>query len=271
VYNQAIPDSSGNFAMQYPGENIKTSSILKKLAYIVAISVVVFITTIFIFGNRAHLQTEPQLGSPQPSFEKPFAKLPSPAKSNLTNSVGEAIAKEIIEQNPEGPGTDLDSQTNYIKSRNPEELIEQTLAEALAKFEPADLRPSLKDSDIIISNKTSREDQLAYIEKYNQINSSVALGVSITEEDFKRGNLAQMVSVFENLENQLLQTPVPRPLADFHKEAIELAAFQKNLTLLIADYNNDPAQAILALNETRTAEQEIQGLQKSMQIYFDNL
>ncbi len=169
---------------------------------------------------------------------------------NLTEDLAQNLAREMVAQNPEGPGTS-DSGFSLVV---PEDL--QSVASQIALASPAleietekDALIPLSEKDASVVSNYSAEDIAAYTKAVNIIIND---GLTPAQVEAMIRDLPQaeaMNTLGLTLESAILQlkkVSVPKPLADFHRSFIQVLAYQKR-GLDLANNPDDPLRASMVL------------------------
>jgi hypothetical protein len=178
----------------------------------------------------------------------------APASSSSTVNLSEVIAKKIASEiaaaNPNGSITV--SGKNYVNVPKPEELTNDLLTEAQKNFDPNSLVPTIKDSDIKISEDNSKEALVNYFTAFNTIilsngkklpSNLISSAANIQSSDFLK-----IVDVYNSTIKDFYNLTVPRAALNIDKKEIELLTTEKNIYQNLANLNQDPLTANLSLN-----------------------
>jgi hypothetical protein len=215
---------------------------------------------IFIFGGKENLVTEvPTITQPNLVEAVPADQAPSITEAkNVTESLAKEIAKKIIEKNPNGP-TLVDSK-NQIASINPDELVNQVIADAIKNFRPEALRPAISRADIRIGDNNSIEALNAYYISYKTAINSNLSTLSLNQDSPEQTDFTALVAGFNKAFTDLKTIVVPESLVALHLKELILLGTQKNIWLLIKNYQADPVQAMLAMQYGDVLMNEVLGI-----------
>lgn len=208
-----------------------------------------------IIGNE-NLNTQPLRGNPD----------------NLTEMLAKIIAGKILEENKDGL---IKTGTGEPKLLMPnEQALLQELTVQLTNLNTGslNLNQPINESDLKISHDNSKEAQIKYLEdikkisetNFGKLNNKTA--IDLLKEASITGNtssLNNLVNVYKLIVNDYLHTEFPSSWLSFHKQVI--THFQNATTIyqVLADFQNDPIKAYLAIemvDQLITSAENIQGL-----------
>ena len=187
------------------------------------------------------------------------------ASKNLTDILTQKIEESIGKENTEGFKT-LNGQT-LISAPKPEQLVEELVAEAQKNFDPESLRPKISEADLKIITKNTKEDFTEYFLALGQIaitaNKKMPAGF-ITPENISLDDFKIITLIYEDYVKSLNGLAVPDKLTDIHKKQIELIVFRKNIYEKMANADQDPMTALLAVDELLKLDLEFATLKEDM-------
>jgi len=193
-------------------------------------------------------------------------------EENLTEEINRNIAKIIMENNPDGPQTvDGELQLNVP---DPEELAAQVLAEAATKFDPESLKPTIHDSDLIISQDNSKEALIQYFFEINKIVSDSAQEISSSVPNNSENDwlvfVYQLTDAYQESADKFYKLSVPESALEIHKKAIQLLGAKGVVFEKMKNYEGDPITAILALKYLDDLDIQFQNLQEETMEFVKN-
>lgn len=180
--------------------------------------------------------------TPITTSDESLSKISGKEKANLTENLASLVATSITTRNPAGPAD------GAFNAQDIEELAMEAVDSSLKERDPRIFTPFIADADIVIDPNADPE---TYQAATKAIASEVAIPgatLSLTEEFLALGKR------FATKAAQLRALPVPPRLAEQHKKAVQDAMRAEKILSAIADYENDPLYALVALRawkETR--------------------
>lgn len=193
----------------------------------------------------------------------------SDTSKNLTDLLTKKLEERIGEQNINGFQS-LDGKT-LINAPDPKKLTEELLSEAEKNFDANALRGIVEESRLKISEDISKESISKYFESFSQImiqaNKNAPASMSepekITISDF--GKIRDM---YEAAANNFYGLATPKSALTIHKKEIELLLTKKNIYATMANAEEDPMTAFLAVDELLKIEQEFDKLKADIGIFL---
>lgn len=180
------------------------------------------------------------------------------ASYNMTASVAESIAAELLEKNPNGPSL-FDGKSGVVAG-DPETLIDAALLTALESFDYQTFKPTVALSEITIQENPTP----ALYERYLRDSQSIIRGTygglsfdarNATPETLRRFESAALASVAK-----LKSLPVPAPLAPFHREEIILLSAEAKVFRALGASAEDPVAAVVALQALASIDEDFKTL-----------
>jgi hypothetical protein len=182
--------------------------------------------------------------------------------ANLSEVLAKKIATEMAAANPNG--TINVSGKNYVSAPKPENLANDLYAEAQKNFDPNSLRPVIKDSDIKISDDNSKDALTNYFVSFNEIiinnAKNIPQNILSSNSDPQTSDFAQITDIYKKGIADFYSLSVPSKILDIDKKEIELLTTEKNIYQALANMDQDPVTANLALNELPNIYQEFDNL-----------
>ena len=169
---------------------------------------------------------------------------------NLTNILTQKIEENIAKENTAGFRV-LDGET-LINAPKPEQMVEDLILEAQKNFNPESLRPKVNDADLKISENDNNESFIKYFESFNKILIEASENIPMTLFDENKMDISDFLEtkeVYEQTSNNFYDLTVPRPILNIHKKEIELLLTKKNIYEKMANADEDPMTAFLAVDE----------------------
>jgi hypothetical protein len=213
--------------------------------------------------------------SPSPTPNKPLVEAlilksatnqDESSGENLTELLAKEIGKVILESNPGGP-TILDNKTGLIVP-DPELIAEELLAKAAEEFSSENLKIEVSDDSIKIiddgSNKALKDYFLSFKEILEKNATSFSKNLTITPEENFTAFIQQLINMYQQSQRGLYEINVPRLLAPIHKKEISLLNAAEFALTKVQDYQNDPAQALLAIEYYEALDKEFANLKKEI-------
>ena len=191
------------------------------------------------------------------------------SSKNLTDILTQKIEESIGKENTEGFRT-LNGQT-LINAPKPEQLVEDLIAEAQKNFDPESLRPKISDASLKISEDNSREAFIKYFESFNKILLEASKNIPKTLFDENKMSISDFLKtkvVYEQATNSFYGLTAPRSLLDIHKKELELLLTKKNVFEKMANADQDPMTAFLAVDELLKIDLEFATLKADIEVWI---
>ena len=158
--------------------------------------------------------------------------------ANLTRNLASLIGKSIVDKNPEGPTGD------NLTVLGADGMANIALAESMKSFNPAYFSPEILQSELLIDNAQSAaayrtEAERIITEMETQTPPSINAPIASQMAEFAKRYKAQVAA--------LRALAVPPALVPEHMKALRIALGKERIFEAIADYENDPIYAMLAL------------------------
>ena len=188
---------------------------------------------------------------------------------NLTDILTQKIEESIGKENTEGFKT-LNGQT-LISAPKPEQLVEELIAEAQKNFDPESLRPKISDSSLKISEDNSREALIKYFASFNSILIEASKNIPKTLFDENKMSISDFLKtkiVYEETANSFYGLTAPRSILDIHKKELELLLTKKNIFEKMANADQDPMTAFLAVDELLKIDLEFATLKENIETWI---
>ena len=180
--------------------------------------------------------------APLPAEDTPIttpAKASTPdASTNLTQNLASLIGKSIVDKNPEGPAGD---NLNVVGA---DSMADQAVEESMSHFNPSFFSPEIPQSEITIDNSQTSTTYHAAAAKIIMDSESLPPPPAGDPVATKMKTLAKR---YEDEYSALRSLPVPQSLATEHIKALRIALGRERILEAVADYENDPIYAMLAL------------------------
>lgn len=187
---------------------------------------------------------------------------------NLTQGFAETITKELVNKNPSGP--ELIDGREWLNVPSPQKIAQNYIKEEVKKFKIEDLKPIIRDEDIRITHEKNIEVLLSYLQSFQKIQEALAQ-TSIDRQNFSIDDARRIENAYENIITALSSADVPEIFVPIHKTVLELFITQKNFLRLALNYENDPVQAMLAIQNTNFLQESIQENQKKFNQEIEKL
>lgn len=183
-------------------------------------------------GTEAALPDAAETGS------VPTQTAEASGSTNLTRSLASLIGKNIVNKNPEGPAGDS------LTVMGADALADSAITESLTRFNPAYFSPEISVSEMTVDNAQTTAEYRAAAEKIISDTESLPMPAAGTPVAEKMKTLAKR---YGDEAAALRALPVPQALATEHLKAIRIAEGRRRILEAVADYENDPIYAMLAL------------------------
>lgn len=191
--------------------------------------------------------------------------------ANLSEILAKKIANEVAAANPNGSITVGDK--TYVSAPKPEDLANDLFTEAQKNFDPKSLTPVINNSDLKISEDNNKGALANYFTSFNEIllsNSAKIPKDLVTSANFQTSDFVQVVNVYEATIKDFYNLIAPRTVLDIHKKEIELLTTEKNIYQTMANAEQDPLTASIAIKELPDLYQKYDKLRSDMNNFLKN-
>ena len=191
---------------------------------------------------------------------------------NLTELLAQKMEERIGEQNTSGFQT-LDGKT-LISAPDPKVLVEELIAEAEKNFDPEALRGKVDESRIKTSADISAESISRYFNSFSQImiDASKNMPKYINEpEKLTISDYGKIRDAYADAVNNFYNLVAPESVLVFHKTEIELLSTKKNVYGIIANAEEDPMTAFLAVDMLLIIDQEFDKLKEDITSFLQTI
>ncbi len=165
------------------------------------------------------------------------------ASVNLTQNLASLIGKSIVDKNPEGPVGD------NLTVMGADGMADAAINESLKQFNPAYFSPEIPQSELRIDDAQTAS---AYRAEASRI---ISMSDSLPPPPISDPVASQMKALAKRYgaeASALYALAVPRALVTEHMTAIQRAVGKERIFEAVADYENDPIYAMLALKLLET-------------------
>lgn len=178
-------------------------------------------------------------------------------QSNSTQKIAERISQNILTQDAKNP----------LSLPKPEKLVDDYLTEAIQDFDITNLRPPADTAKITVipeNGSTVLEDYFRGLTIIlNRLDVITLDSQNLTAADFKK-----IAGAYEAAGRQLYQLPTPKTVLDLHSRQISLMTAQRNIFNILANYQEDPAKALIAAQANLTLAEEFNDLKNKIQQFI---
>ncbi len=186
------------------------------------------------------------IGDPTPLSELRGASEPangtapstSDTGNNLTQNLASLIGKSIVDKNPEGPAGD------NLTVMGADGMADAAVEESMKHFNPAYFSPDVLRGELAVDDTQTAAAYRAAAAKIIADNESLPPPVAGTPVAEKMKTLAKR---YGDEADALRALAVPPALVAEHMNAIRIAEGRRRILEAVADYENDPIYAMLAL------------------------
>ena len=168
----------------------------------------------------------------------PIGTLTANSDTNLTRNLAALIGKNIVDKNPEGPAGD------NLTVMGADGMADIAVTESLKNFNPAYFSPEILQSELIID---STQTAAAYRAEAERIIAETEMQTPPPIGDLIASQMAEFARRYKTQGAALRALPVPSALTTEHMKAIRIALGKQRIFEAVADYENDPIYAMLAL------------------------
>ncbi len=183
--------------------------------------------------------------------------------ANLTTVIAQEIVQKIISKNP--PGS-LKKNGGGIAAVAPDALIEEVVAKRLSEFDPAQFTENISPSSLVVTAVNDDTAVAAYVAGLNAALKKhyARLPVGVIASGLAAEKFAAITATLDTVISDLYSLPVPPRAASFHAKQIGLFTAQKNIFAAIADMQNDPFKALLAVQALKGAQETMRALREEL-------
>ncbi len=158
--------------------------------------------------------------------------------ANLTQSLASLIGKNIVDRNPEGPAGE------NLTVMGADGMADAALAESMKRFNPAHFSPEISQGEIVIDEA---QTAAAYRAAAAKIAADAESAYMPAAGDPVAVKMAAYAKRYGTEATGLRDLPAPPSLITEHLRAIRIATGRERILEAVADYDNDPIYAMLAL------------------------
>ena len=160
------------------------------------------------------------------------------ASTNLTANLASLIGKNIVDKNPEGPVGD------NLTVMGADGMADAAIAESMKSFNTAYFFPEVTRTELTVDDA---QTAVAYRAAAASITGKTELEPPPPVDDPVASQMKTFAKRYEAEVASLRTLPVPSALLTEHMQAIRHALGKQRIFEAVADYENDPIYAMLAL------------------------
>jgi len=235
-------------------------SALKIIIWGAGIAVLGFIAVLISYGGSRSVTLQQTIDSAPTMIPEDILSF------NLTDALTDKLTEKIVEKNPAGP-LNPDGETTIVLPAQ-DELINQTLQEQLANFDPSSLRPIVSENSLTTAETSSDTDRIDYFLSLRKIIAKNMTTDSPITQFPQPTELLLISKKYKNTMAELSALKIPKDLIDIHIQSLELFGTQANAFELLAGYEEDPLKAMLAVEIQKSIAQEASELHEKMLSYI---
>jgi hypothetical protein len=168
----------------------------------------------------------------------PIGTLTANSDTNLTRNLAALIGKNIVDKNPEGPLGD------NLTVMGADGMADAAITESMKNFNPAYFSPEILQSELVID---SAQSAATYRTEAEKIIMETETQTPPPTSDPVASQMAEFAKRYKAQVTALRALPVPSSLVTEHMKAIRIALGKQRIFEAVADYENDPIYAMLAL------------------------
>lgn len=188
-------------------------------------------------------------------------------EKSATADFADTIARELIQNNPEGPIAD--SKTSpAIKGVDPNIFANNFLASDMERV-TKELLNIVPPEPVVSSSGNSADAFERYIKERNAIilkGNAIFDGIKIPSE-FDEATLRLMADANEKTFNELARLTVPIKAKDLHREELRLRLLQQTIYEKILAYRTDPLSATVAITLLERVSAEEEAFRKDFAVF----
>ncbi|MFH1175463.1 MAG: hypothetical protein V1698_01940 [bacterium] len=204
----------------------------------------------FLDGEEVISGYDPLKPAPNDKLNTKYTIIPRPAAGsiknlNYTNDLIEKLTEKIVGEEI------LPRKDNEIVTLENPSSIEEALSAAVQRSYQEFTPPQIPSDQIIINDDNSEDSIKLYGQKMSACLTPITQVSSI---DIDEGKITfdNLVVLCENTAINMKKISVPSDLAELHKKHISLLIIQTNVIKAVADIQNDPLKANIALSQLGT-------------------
>lgn len=162
---------------------------------------------------------------------------------NLTTNLASLIGKKIVDKNPEGPVGE------NLAVMGVDGMVDAGIAESMRSFNTAHFFPEITQAEIIVDDTRTSE---AYRAAAASITSKTESEPPPPISDSVASQMRLLAKRYEVEVSALRALAVPQTLVREHMKLMSRALGKQRIFEVVADYENDPIYAMLALKLLET-------------------
>ena len=175
-----------------------------------------------------------------------------------TRDVAAQIAQILVASDPDGPSA-VDG-VNQIETLSPEKMVQTVLADRVEDSVSLILDVEIEKDRFNIFEEAGNSDRLFYLQKRGEIIRSAGeiianQGIEFDEEAVTE--LWLLAKIYDQAINKLYAMAVPADMEFVHAEQIRLLVVQKRLFEAMANFEEDPLGASLAVSMWENVQSEL--------------
>lgn len=224
----------------------------KAIALTLIVGSLIFAVLIFVNGklpNEATLtdSTVSKTETLPNSLSNVTPQVPSASSGQVNNSTREVV-KDIVQEIAKLNTGDLPSSgENKINVPQPEKLVNKLITEKLSGFDYSVFSPEIESSDLKIIKSPDKNSMENYLKNFNAILVNNFSSKKDVLDDPLPENFKTLATAYGKTINQFYSLNVPENFVSAHTEGIKILTAQKTAFEALANYQNDPFKAMVAV------------------------
>jgi len=225
----------------------------------------------FLDGEEVLSGYDPMKPAPNDRLDSIYTIMPRPAAGsmkdlNFTNNLIEQITKKVV--NGDIQPKKIGDITTIANPSSVEEAMQAAVQRSYQEFS----LPDIPDGQLNISLDNSEEAIKEYAKEVSSVLTSINNVSTLDLDNEESKNIADLVDLCENTAAQIKKIKVPSDLAAVHKKQIGLLIMQANILKAIANAQNDPLKANIAIAQIKNANgiaaQIISGIKEAVEAHI---
>jgi hypothetical protein len=166
---------------------------------------------------------------------------------NLTGAVADSFLNELVSANPNGVQTDSSGNLQFNAPDTQAIAGDISSNQGLLNIKTPDWEVEAAKQAVKVQKNYTDQDELAYLSSINNIFQKY-IGSTDVGNILGRENPSDAAVVKIQIQQELQEVtaiPTPTPLVPFQKSFLKLLVYEKNMSELVADANDDPLKSSL--------------------------
>lgn len=177
---------------------------------------------------------------------------------NITKDLATELGRDIFVRNPEGPATIDDKK--WINVVDPEVIVQSLTEDGFKNFNPKEFQPEVKLTDLKINPNSNQSLSEVYLKTFRSILSHNFKDTKVDFEHPELIGIKNLINAYDQSVKNFYNLEVPQNLIEIHRKEISLLTGQQKVFIAMANYQQDPLQAMLVGKVYGQLEKEFKDL-----------